>query len=287
MDQIDVNQSAAALTMPPGSRLHEYATTQLARAIACLAWRGARLHTGVHQARKSLRRVRATLALGGSALGPGAALVDRELRRINRSLSKLRDAHALVAALDEIIATQADDDDATPVLRRIRRTAARARAVHAREALADDPQLQDKRALLTTLLAALPGLKWDAIATADAGAALQSSLIQAETAAAKARAGNDDADWHRWRRRARRVSQQQRALGDALAHRPTGKNDKRLAVLLGKAQDHAMLCEHCGRKSIFVKVDRQVLRALAESRMQHLRQRLTTAEAATTMAPTT
>jgi CHAD domain-containing protein len=50
----------------------------------------------VHQARKSIRRVRATLALGASSSAAPAAVFDKELQRINRSLSPMRDGQALV-----------------------------------------------------------------------------------------------------------------------------------------------------------------------------------------------
>ena len=86
-----------------GDRLHAYAAAEMVHAIACLSWHGGRLHAGVHQARKSLRRLRATLALGMPTLGPGARLIDRELRRTNRRLSKLRDAQALVHTLDVLL----------------------------------------------------------------------------------------------------------------------------------------------------------------------------------------
>lgn len=256
----------------PGTRLCEYASAELARAIDCLDWRGPRLHTGVHQARKSLRRTRATLALGMPALGPGTAVIDRELRRLNRSLSKLRDAHALVTALDHLIGKNTGDDIATPVLRRARRAAARARAACARKVLDADPLLQDKRALLAVLLAALPALKWTTISVAAARDALRRSAAAADDAGARARASGDDEDWHGWRRRARRLSQQQRALDDPMAPRASLKQDKRLAVLLGEAQDHAMVGEHCGKKSPFAPADRQALHTLAENRLRHLRE---------------
>lgn len=263
-----------ASDIEPGARLRDYASAELAHAIDCLGWRGPRMHTGVHQARKSLRRTRATLALGMPALGPGADLIDRELRRLNRSLSRLRDTHALVTALDQMIEKTVDDIATRSLLRRARRIAVRTRAECAHKMLAVDPLLQDKRALLDVLHAGLAALKWKAIGASDAATALQRSATDAGNAAAKARVSRDDEDWHQWRRRARRLSQQQRALGDASANQALDKHDKRLAVLLGQAQDHALLIDHCGRKSLFAQADRQALRALATKRLQRLRERL-------------
>ena len=285
---VEVSQlsHAPATSLPatfPHIRLRDYATTELARAIACLGWRGGRLHAGVHQARKSIRRVRATLALGMPTLGPGANLIDRELRRTNRTTSKLRDAQALVAILDALLEkTQAGD--ASPMLRRARRAAALARVARARTALADDPRLQDKRALLATLLAALSALPWDRVTAADIHAALQRSLLRSDAAGGRARTSRRDADWHLWRRRARRLSQQQRALGDTTTARAEpNKRDKRLAVILGDVQDCALLREHLGKGLMFTQADRRALRVIAEHRTRQLRERIARMVAASTI----
>ncbi len=255
-----------------GLQLHDYASAELARAIACLGWRGSRLHAGVHQARKSLRRTRATLALGATLLGPGARLIDRELRQVNCGLSKLRDAHALAGVLDYLLGRHADDAQALLLLHRARRAAMRDRAARARKVLAKDPQLRARRALLATLLAALHGLPWHLLDADAADAALLHSRVRADAASARAAGSGDADDWHRWRRRARRLSQQQRALDDRAAK--ADKHDKRLAVLLGHAQDYALLCEHCGRGSPFTPSDRASLRALAEQDLGRLRTRI-------------
>lgn len=259
-----------------GPRLHDYATGELTQAIACLAWRGPRVHAGVHQARKSLRRVRATLALGTPLLGPGARLIDRELRSINRGLSKLRDAHALAGALEHLLARHGGDAQAMPLLLRARRAAERNRASRARKELAADPALRDRRALLATLLAALHGLPWDLLDAGAAEAALLRSRANAHAASAAAADDGDADDWHRWRRRARCLSQQQRALGNRGAKASTDKRDKQLAILLGEAQDRALLIECSGRKSPFAPPDRARLRLLAEQDLARLRARIAT-----------
>jgi hypothetical protein len=127
---------------------------------------------------------------------------------------------------------------------------------------------------LSVLLAALPALKWAAIGAAGARDALCRSAAAADDAGARARASGHEEDWHGWRRRARRLSQQHRALDDPMAPRASVKRDKRLAVLLGEAQDHAMVSAHCGKKSLFAQADRQALRTLAEDRLRGLREEL-------------
>jgi hypothetical protein len=74
----------------------------VAQPIDYLGWRGARLHAGLHQARKSLRHTRAVLALGASTLGPGGTLIDRQLRYVNHGLSGWRHARAVVETLDRL-----------------------------------------------------------------------------------------------------------------------------------------------------------------------------------------
>lgn len=273
-----------------GDRLHAYAAAELAHAIACLGWHGGRLHAGVHQARKSLRRTRAALALGLPTLGPGARLIDRELRRTNRRLSKLRDAHALVHTLDVLLqkTEEAEDEQAALALRRARRIAARIRARRARATLTDDPQLRDRRALLATLQAALPALPWREIHEADVRARFELSLLRVDEAGSRARATGRNEDWHRWRRRTRRFSQQHRALCDSAALPPEAEHrHKVLATLLGEAQDYALLREHCGKRSAFAEADRRVLRELSERGMRHLRERIAQAidEAAAAAVP--
>jgi CHAD domain-containing protein len=273
---MDSSDSAARTAAPPspGAHLRAYATAELARAIACLGWRGPRLHTGVHQARKSLRRTRATLALGGPALGPGLALVDRELRRVNTRLSELRDAHALIETLDHLQDKHGDDPELAAVLRRVRRNAAGARAARARAVLATDPQLHERRALLAVLQAALGALSWDALSADGVREALHTSAARADEAAARAQAGDRDVDWHRWRRRARRLSQQLRALDDSMPVPSEPESVKHVAVLLGQAQDYSLLREHCGRHCGFAAADRAVLRKLSEHGSTRLRERI-------------
>ena len=278
-----MNQPGPVDPVIPADRLDDalrnYAASELRRAIACLAWRGPRLHEGVHQARKSLRRTRSVLALGSPALGPGAALIDRECRSMNRRLSTLRDAQALVTTLDHLIGRE-ETAESLLVLRRVRRIAARARAECARLALAGAPDLAGARALLAALLGALLSLPWQTLTDASVRQALQDSVVRAEEAGQRARTSSRAPDWHRWRRRARRVSQQYRALGDFVEHSGVKKHSKVLAVLLGEAQDYALLREYSRRGSMFAETDRKVLRALGASGMQHLRERIATSAGA-------
>lgn len=255
---------------PPGRRLRSFASAEIDMALDALGWRGNRIHAGVHLARKGLRRVRATLALGGGALGPGAVLVDRELRRLNRDLSALRDAHALVETLDRLLRLSLEAEVRT-LLRRARRRAAQARARVAHQARADDPELGARRSLLRVLRAALRALPWDGLKPEDWRGAVTASLARVARGAERARRSGVDEDWHDWRRRARRLSQQQRALKAAKLGRDAPKFDKHTIERLGAAQDLNLLLDHCGRRSVFGKADRGALRRYAEGELARSR----------------
>ena len=262
----------------PGLALRDLAASELDAAIAGLAWRGGRLHAGVHGARKSLRRTRAMLALGEAVLGPGATLLDRELRRINDGLSSLRDAQALVETLDRLIAKHPEVEIAQQ-LRGARRIAGTQRPLLTRVALQADPGLATTRALLSTLRAALPALPWAAITPLHWEDALAASAERIVQARARVHASDSDTDWHRWRRRMRRLSQQQRAC--KVAHldfvTPT-LFDKCVAEQLGAAQDLNLLIEHCRRDSLFAKNDRRALRRYAEIALARQRKRILAAD---------
>lgn len=258
---------------PPGLRLRAFATRELDQALDALGWRGNRIHAGVHLGRKNLRRARATLALGGAALGPGAALIDRELRALNDGLSSLRDAHALVETFDRLLHGHADDP-VRALLTRARRVAASARAQAARQARADDPDLGARRSLLRVLRAGLRALPWAQLQPEHWRDAVVLSLARVARSADTARRSGDDEDWHDWRRRARRLSQQQRALKAAKLGRDAPRFDKHQIERLGEAQDLNLLLAHCGKRSIFAKDDRTGLKRFAQAELALLRERI-------------
>lgn len=263
----------------PGLDLRAYAHDELSKAIDCLSWPGARRHAGVHLARKSMRRVRAALALGAAALGPGARLIDRETRRVNRSLSTVRDGQALVEALERL-GTQQPTAAAERLIQRARRSAVRQRVARMQAEMREDPGFRRRRAVLEVLLAGMRALPWRLVLEPDLVAAFQRGASKAQAASDCATKSGRDEDWHRWRRRVRRLSQQHRAVGDlavAMANAP--HRYKALAVLLGEAQDHALLIAHCGRGSLFDETDRPMLKTLARKGLKRTRARIAKAVA--------
>lgn len=263
--------AAPAGSPGPGPALREYVVAELAAAIQSLAARGSRMHAGIHLARKSMRRTRAVLALG-DVLGPGAKVIDRELRRLNRGLSTLRDAHALVETLDRLVAKRHDGDI------RLRLARARRVAAHRRAGLARQPvvarNVVETRALLVMLQAAVLGLPWEEIAAPMLQEALEATSRDVASARDRACSRDRDEDWHRWRRRVRRLSQQHRAcLAAGIASAPS-MFDKSLAEQLGVMQDLTLLLEHCGPGSPFSKPDAAGLRRFARTALARQRKRV-------------
>ena len=239
-----------------GRVLRDAACRELARARALLGWHGARLHVGVHQGRKSLRRTRAALALAAPVLGRSGRLVDRELRRLLVETSDLRDGQALVEALRNVAARLPEVD--APLFDRAVRVAETRRADLARaagHAAADRERLD----MLGTLHASLHGMPWERVGTSVVLPVLRETDTRIDDAIAAVHADpTDDEAWHEWRRRARRRTQQQRLLaGTSLA--VDRKAQHAIGERLGAAQDLSLLLAHCGRDSPFDRVDRREL----------------------------
>lgn len=257
-----------------GAALRGIADEQLSRARHCLGWQGGHRHKGVHQARKAIRRVRSILALAGDALGPGAEALSHLLSEINRGLSRTRDAQALVEAIDRLVA-QTRDEKWLKLLSRARRSAVAARREVLREALAADPDLLRVRALLAQTKTAVDGLPWGGATKHDLEAAFSLAGEKARKAAKKAGRTSKDKDWHRWRRKARRQSQQQRILAEVGIESTAGHDDKDIATLLGKQQDYSLLLEFCQAEHSPIRgTDRNQLNGFVEKKLGSLRKRL-------------
>lgn len=250
--------------MGPGVLLQAEAEHDLERAARQLARAGEERHQGIHQARKSIRRVRALLALGGEAFSdlPPVRRLDASLRSLCRGLSPLRDADALRDALlhlsrDAVIGPiECERLCAFVAVLRARRLAA---------ALARDPDFARRRERLQQAQARLALLPWARIEEADVEAALGDSRRRLRKALRRAKPGMDAEAWHTLRRRLRRLRQQETALAKVRPEtsRPT-PGIAELAERMGKAQDHALLLAHCRRSGVFPARDRATLRRLVE-----------------------
>lgn len=261
----------------PGPALGAYAANELRQAAALLDLPGDARHEGVHQARKSMRRARACLALrargdrADTATGHRVAALDADLRALCRGLSSVRDAQALCEALERLA-----PDVPKPAARRFARI--RARALEARaqalaRALERDPGFARRRRRLAALAEAVAALDW---ARLDADA-LERGLARSERRVRKAgrharRHTDDDAGWHRYRRRLRRLRQQVVALIASGLPPPRGRKKlEAKAKRLGEAQDDALVLRACRRKGLFDGEQRTLLRTLARARLERAR----------------
>lgn len=260
--------------MDLGAALRGIADHQLTRASQCLGWKGGHRHKGVHQARKSIRRVRSILALAGAALGPGAEALSYLLSEVNRGLSHVRDAQALVEAIDHL-AAHTHDEKWLRLLTRARRSAVAARRVVLQAAITADPDLLQTRDLLMRIKATLDGLAWNGVASREVEAAFSLGKQKTRKAAKKAHKTGVDEDWHRWRRKARRQSQQQRILAEAGIKSTVEYDDKEIASLLGQQQDCSLLLEFCQSDHSPIRwTDRNQLNRLVEKKLGSLRKTL-------------
>jgi len=263
----------------PGDGLRAFGLDQLQSAARLLARRGQARHEGVHEARKCLRRVRALLALAAPRLGAHAAALDAELGRLCRGLSPLRDASALIEALQRlersgaITADEAALAAASASVRREERLSA---------ALARDPGLAARRCRLQRAAEKLAALDWPAVRRRDLRRGLARSEHRLRKAAARARRhpGNDAA-WHRLRRRLRGWRQQNTLLegiAPALVPEDSPVRDA-LATRLGESQDDVLLLARCRSDSPFAPALRRILRRAARLRLWALRAELVSLDA--------
>lgn len=105
-----------SFTLPPSRHIAEAlraaAANEIARAAACLALPPDRRHEGVHEARKSFKRLRAFHRL---VAGSGRREAAREVARyrdLARKLAEAREAAAMVEALDRLVPDPHDPDAA-------------------------------------------------------------------------------------------------------------------------------------------------------------------------------
>jgi CHAD domain-containing protein len=258
-------------TPSTGIALREYAEGELAQAMRVLATAD-RIHDGIHQARKSIRRTRAALSVAAPALGPGTRTIDRALRRLNKHSSWQRDAHALVQTLDRLRDRRAPRE-VHALLSAARDAAAARRKAIAREARFAEV-VEATRAELAVLRAALAGLPWETLVQDDIARAIDAAARKADKARERARASDDDEDWHAWRRCMRRRSQQFRAAEAAGFAATMPVLDKSIAEQLGLLQDLSLLIDHCGKDGGFDDDTREALRAYAKRALAHQRKRI-------------
>ncbi|MBL8298878.1 MAG: CHAD domain-containing protein [Rhodanobacteraceae bacterium] len=264
-------QATKAETLPLGQRLMAFASGQLQFAQEQLAREGEARHIGVHEARKCIRRTRAALALGVSAVDPRARSLYDELGRLCRGLSRLRDAQALIEVLRRL--ENSESPEVRAVLLQAEAAARKRREQVLEGALQRDRQLRSRLQRLQAAQRRLLRLEWQAVGFADVEKAVLRSMRRADKARRRlSRHRDDDHAWHVFRRRLRRLRQQDSILAELQPDlRPPINDLEHKASALGESQDDSLLLRHCGRHSPFSPPQRRILRNIARERLQRTR----------------
>jgi hypothetical protein len=254
-----------------GHALLAYARSQLLNARNQLARRGHARHAGIHEARKCIRRAKAALAIGRWKFGASGKRLNIELGRICRGLSPLRDGQALVEALQRL-----HDGASGPSLEFLPEAvsaACRRRDLQLQTALALDPHLRSRRQRLLHASERMLRLDWASVGSDDVQAAVRRSVHRLKTAGKQVKKNSDDdGPWHDYRRRLRRLRQQDTLL--SALDIDSGLSDRAFrnqADALGNAQDDVLLIRRCGKDSPFRPEQRRLLRRTARQRLYNAR----------------
>ena len=228
---------ALDICQPAGPELRRLALAQIDAAQALLGPRSAPLHDAIHEARRAMRRARAILKLLRPVSGEHDALPATFLRDAGAALSGLRDAQAVIEAVEQLARQQEQpipENARVALLRRLRRR---------RNAACRQPSevLDRVVALLAaarTAVAAWPGDTDDS----DVLKGLRRGYARAARALRRARR-DPDVHLHRWRQRVREHRLQLELLQPIwpeVIEAQVGEA-RRLARLLGAERDLQLL----------------------------------------------
>jgi CHAD domain-containing protein len=164
-----------------------------------------RIHEGIHDARKAIRRLRALLALVETRL-PETGRIDMQLERLGDGLSSLRDSHVVIETARRFAASH----------RKRWKPAIEALSARRDERLArlldSDPGFLKRRALIGRLEAQLDFVDWSKLRVTDLQESIEASQQRILRAEQMAASDPSLANTHRWRRRVRRLRFQLEAL---------------------------------------------------------------------------
>jgi len=243
---------------------------ELERALALLSDAQGDRNAAVHEARKSVRRVRAWLRLGDGYRRKALAPIDAQLRQLRRTIGPLRDGASRIEALDRL---------------RKRRDMARMRGplAAARKLLADALERRWARRprhagawqrLLQGLAELVAGVVvWplDGLTEAEVRRGLRRSFRRACKGRRECAGRTGAVQRHSWRGRVRILLLQSQLL-EKRGILPPAQPLKRLAQSLGNENDLALVSRVLGPLGVPPRV-RVAVRALVQKQRRELAQR--------------
>lgn len=197
------------------------------------------LEVAVHEARKRCKWSRGLARLVQPSLGDDFGWFDRTVRGAANQLSALRDAHAIMATFDALLATEPDD----PVLAAARRRQAEISAAATREAVASgDERIATAVAMLAEARAA--SSRWKVRHPTDTiEAGITATYTRGRSALRRVRTEPTDQEIHEWRKAVKYLWYQVQLLHDAAPSvlGPLADELDVLAEALGNDHDVAIL----------------------------------------------
>jgi len=208
---------------PLAYALRTYAAQQLAEVDTQLSRPGNLRHSGIHEARKFIRRFRAVLQLCGSNLDIATERVDHAARSLGKSLSTLRDAHVVVQLATKRLKGTALSQHRS-AWRQLRDSLKHRRSQLTDKALGSDPDFSRRRRAALKLAERFAALARPDTTPETVLIALRESSARVRRAERGATKDPSLANRHRWRRRARRLRMQLQCIAE-LAHRDDTPKD--------------------------------------------------------------
>lgn len=245
----------------PGAALAAALDRRLLRCGRLVADSGQDAGAVVHGVRKDLKRVRALLRLAADA-GADAAEFEQACARIARTLSRRRDADAVLEALDRLSARVSDPGDACLV-------AEARRHLHVQASRAGDLDREAVRAELLRIRRLVRDLDLSSLEPVQIENALAVTVESARSLTARLEARPGAKRFHALRKAVKRELHQRDWLTGRIPGTGTGrKRLKQLAAFLGENQDISVLKQflrdeglHKGRLKQLVNAERDRVRA--------------------------
>ncbi|MFL6414152.1 MAG: CHAD domain-containing protein [Bryobacteraceae bacterium] len=221
---------------------------QLSRAVEVLSRPGNSLQEAVHEARRCIKRTRSLLRLVKFAIPATYARENRRLRDVGRSLSELRDSHALVTTLEDL---EKDENvgrghpPSLPVFEGAR-TFLESRGQEIAKDM-EEGGMERSVAKLKLALTAIEKLSFAKLDPQGIAKSLFRSVKRGMKAFATAEHGGEAEKYHEWRKRAKDLRYQLSLLSELRPDlQPYSKAAKDLEQLLGDDHNLAVLLSLLG-----------------------------------------